>query len=182
MADRKRVSLKGKGADIFFGDYQPAEIAEVAPVDLPVEAVTEVTGFEVPGTIELAADEQASKLTSKQASLQESKKARRLATAAKDTKPGAIGDDSFGESSLADMWEQLSVPATITNAFRYTDEELSSLADAVYELTKQHRVRLTKQEIARLGLNLVLWDYRTRGEMSLLSRFAQARKRPAKTA
>ncbi len=43
--------------------------------------------------------------------------------------------------------------ATITNAFRYTD-----------------------QELAWLGLNAILWDWRVRGDASLLGEFVKRRK------
>jgi hypothetical protein len=66
--------------------------------------------------------------------------------------------------------------ATITNAFRYTDQELAWLTDVLYEITKRHKVKLTKQDIARLGLNAVLWDWRERGDASLLGEFVRKRK------
>ena len=81
---------------------------------------------------------------------------------------------------LGSIWQYVSERATITNAFRYTDQELSWITDALYEISKRHGVKLTKQDIARLGLNIVLWDYQARGDSSLLSEFAKKKKRQAK--
>ena len=67
--------------------------------------------------------------------------------------------------------------ATVTNAFRYTDRELEWLTDTLYEVGKRHQVKLSKQEVARFGLDIVLADYQARGDASLLSELARRRKR-----
>lgn len=78
------------------------------------------------------------------------------------------------------VWASVETPATITSSFRYTDEELSALADVVYEISKHQKARLTKQDVARLGLNIVLDDYRRRGASSLLGQLA-ARRQPQRS-
>ena len=75
------------------------------------------------------------------------------------------------------VWDSLEEPATITNSFRYTDAELSALTDVLYQIGKQQGARLSKQEVARLGLNVVLDDYRRRGPASLLGQLAARRRR-----
>jgi hypothetical protein len=76
-----------------------------------------------------------------------------------------------------DVWADVDMPATITNSFRYTDRELSVLADVLYEISKQQGAKLTKQDVARLGLNVVLDDYRRRGPESMLGQLAARRRR-----
>ena len=76
-----------------------------------------------------------------------------------------------------DVWDSLEEPATITNSFRYTDAELSALTDVLYQIGKQQGAKLSKQEVARLGLNVVLDDYRRRGSGSLLGQLAARRRR-----
>ena len=73
------------------------------------------------------------------------------------------------------IWRDLAEQATVTNAFRYTHEELGQLTDAIYELGKEYGTRVTKQEVARLGLNAILTDYQIRGPDSLLSTFIARR-------
>jgi hypothetical protein len=75
------------------------------------------------------------------------------------------------------LWEDVSARATVTNAFRYTQRELTELGDVLYELGKRHGVKLSKQEIARLGLDAVLRDYRMRRDHSLLGQLVLRRKR-----
>jgi hypothetical protein len=75
------------------------------------------------------------------------------------------------------VWDSLEESATITNSFRYTDAELSALTDVLYQIGKQQGAKLSKQEVARLGLNVVLDDYRRRGPESLLGQLAVRRRR-----
>ena len=158
----KRVSMKGKGADIFFGGDTALSRAEVSPADVPpTGAVPQPQLVNIP-------DEQPSMQERKHASMQERKQ---LATPV-DQPASTLLPPEILES----IWQDISHRATITNAFRYTDRELSQLTDAIYEISKRHEVKLTKQDIARLGLNAVLWDYRARGDASLLGALALRRK------
>ena len=158
----KRVSMKGKGADIFFGGDAALSQAEVSPADIPpTGAVPQPQLVNIP-------DEQHSMQESKHASMQESKQ---LTVPVDQTALPLLPPEI-----LESIWQDISHRATITNAFRYTDLELSQLTDAIYEISKRHEVKLTKQDIARLGLNAVLWDYRARGDASILGALALRRK------
>ena len=80
-----------------------------------------------------------------------------------------------------DVWDSLEAPATITNSFRYTDAELSALTDVLYQIGKQQGAKLSKQDVARLGLNVVLDDYRPAraGQPAGPTGRARRRQRPA---
>ncbi len=134
---------------------------------------------------------QASKQARKHASVQEREQASKRADGAThqgEPRPSlqeSVGREILGGTPLVpadvisdEVWASLDVQATITNAFRYTDDELSALADALYQISKEQRARVTKQDAARLGLNLVLEDYRRRGPESLLGQLASRRKQP----
>jgi len=165
MANPKRVSIKGRGADIFFGDYTPPQ-QPPPPVEEPVAEA------EPPPAPDQAIEEHPSQDEGMLAGRQESRQARKQASPA----PEPVSVSPLASEVLSLIWESISERATITNAFRYTDQELSWLTDALYEINKRHKVRLTKQDIARLGLNAVLWDYRVRGDDSLLGKFAEKRR------
>jgi hypothetical protein len=101
--------------------------------------------------------------------------ARRQADA--HTTPGRVrAEPDLPAEITPEVWTSLETPATITNSFRYTDEELSALADVLYAISKQQKTRLTKQDVARLGLNVILDDYRRRGPTSLLGQLASRRQ------
>jgi len=238
----RRVSLKGRGADIFFGDYTPPsaetpavdEVTTTAAGEEPAEVAPEAGGDPAPRPDERAADGparrhprsstkqaslqasklaslqeiqserqdtaeanpvQASKLASKHASLQSETQAGdnddhqpggRLAeasgpfttdsaerSASHDVRGAAVGDVEVEGEVLV----RIDAPAAITSSFRYTEAELSALTDVLYEVSKQSGARVTKQDVARLGLNVVLEDYYRRGQKSLLGQLAARRRR-----
>jgi hypothetical protein len=76
-----------------------------------------------------------------------------------------------------ELFESVHEPATITNSFRYTPTELSQLDDVAYELLKRYGARVSKQDVARLGLNAVMRDFLNQGDQSLLAQFAARAKR-----
>ena len=177
----KRVSVKGMGADIFFGDSLPQQPAE-PPSPMPDEQVALAeAATESPG-------DQGTKEESLHLSMQESKHARKRASKKEDKKEetqeapsNQMPASPLASEVIASVWPNLSERATITNAFRYTATELSSLTDAIYEITKRQGAKLSKQDIARLGLNAILWDYQARGENSLLGEFVKKRKLQAQS-
>ena len=208
-AKPKRVSVRGRGADLFFGDFEPADTPP-PPDQEPAPAVPQVTTaapaadddpepepsaaiVAPPSTpiLPVAAGDEGSLETplpdeasggraSQQAGRQTSKRAIRQASnnVSKDDAPGdTAGDGALDPGVLGFLWENMVEQARVANTFRYTEQELDWLADALYEITKRHRARLTKQDIARLGLNAVLWDYRVRGDASLLGEFVRRRQR-----
>lgn len=173
----KRVSLKGKGADIFFGDYAPSDQS-------PSVAPTQESGDASP------LDQPASSDASMIARTRASKNARRqeinIEGISSNTPNGVVPQSSVAPVSpaaeetaaavLDSIWRQVAEPATITNSFRYTEREMWSLTEAIFDIAKQHGVKLSKQDIARLGLNYVLRDYQARGGESLLGKFVSRRK------
>jgi hypothetical protein len=205
-----RVSLKGKGADIFFGDYTPPGLAEPTTEPVPEAAqspapATATEGGRGPGRdreedrtvitppistqARLQADVQAAEQDILQAAQQESIVASKSASRQERLRNGGRGVVTGGpptahETGPAvlqevpdDVWDSLEEPATITNSFRYTDAELSTLTDVLYQIGKQQGAKISKQEVARLGLNVVLDDYHRRGPASLLGQLAARRRR-----
>jgi hypothetical protein len=192
----KRVSLKGKGADIFFGDYTPASPgadpaaesvvpAADRPAERPAGSSNPLPALD-PSLLSSSQDNTPSPTPAgdRQASVQESKRARKQVSgpgarrgAAAPVRPADEGGvvRTPGEVT-ADVWESLETPATITNSFRYTDEELTALTDVLYQIGKQQGAKLSKQDVARLGLNVILDDYRRRGSASLLGQLAGRRR------
>lgn len=163
----KRVSVKGKGAEIFFG-----ENALTTPAtETPQEVAGETAPLVAPEG--LAQTDRVDKQEGLQESKKESKEARKQASSV----PGDPAQSPLASEILSSIWKDVAERATITNAFRYTDQELTALTDALYEVTKRHGVKLTKQDVARLGLNAVLWDYKVRGDASLLGQLVIRRKR-----
>ena len=161
----KRISVKGKGADIFFGDYPP-------PAPNTPEADEGSTPEPHPQHDAPASNVailQASKLattSSAEAPPETGRPARHAAGRPAKTRSGPLNL----------LLPHLSERATVSNTFRFTDRELSSLEDAIYDVSKRFGAKLTKQELVRLGLNAVIADYQERGDASLLGQLATRKK------
>lgn len=159
----RRVSVKGKGADLFFGEHDAETVSSLTEGDgetaSPPPPVSPRSAS--PTRTSNEGRERPDKTTIIQASKQASKQEH---------------ETQQGTATLADVWESVASAASVTNSFRYTEHELTWLADVLYAVSKQHGVRLTKQDVARLGLNVVLQDYEARGDASLLAAFAERKK------
>jgi hypothetical protein len=183
MPNPKRVSVKGMGADLFFEGKMPAapeasalttttptEEAPSSPAELlATEMPTEIPA--VPSTQETASKQaslQTSTLNSKHVSKQASKPA---------SIPASLAPGGFSEEAVSELAQRLAEPATILNSFRYTREELDTLAEVVYQLSRRWEPKLSKQDIARLGLEFILWDWNKRQNQSVLGMLAGKRKR-----
>ncbi len=169
----RRVSMKGKGADLFFGDDAPKPQESPLEQPPPADSTPSNDAPQAPVPASMPAVRHARKQESKKAVLPDSKPARmqRDEAAAQSSAPSVTDD------ALHAIWNDVASQASITNSFRYTTYELTRLGDILYEVSKRHGVKLTKQDVARLGLNLVLWDFETHGVECLLSQFAVRRKR-----
>jgi hypothetical protein len=166
----KRVSLKGKGADIFFGDYQPPPAEPATAEPLP-------HGPAAPPPAATTDDQDVAMQERTHARKQARLPARMHASKqAAEHEPSTTAQPIAAEA-LAAALAHVGERATVTNAFRYTDRELAWLTDVLYELSKRHQVKLSKQDVARFGLDLVMADYQARADASLLSEFARRRKR-----
>ncbi len=191
----KRVSLKGKGADLFFGDYTPAP-PEAESAAEPVAPAADAPGADPtvsnnqlahpdPSPLSATNAESPSLLpdNDQQARKQASQPARKHGRVQGATASVASADQPDADpstSTVQRVCDRVNEPATITNSFRYTEEELSTLTDVLYDIGKRRGAKLTKQDVARLGLNFVLQDYEARGEASLLGQLALQRKRQSR--
>jgi len=170
----RRVSVKGKGADIFFGSYTtpaPAEQPEPPQTDTPA----------VPDDSTIATNQQTNKPTK-----QPTNKRTKAATS-RPTNQARVQDVQELLSLVAPVtaglssdtiWRMHAAQPVLATTFRYSSEELALLEDVVHEISKRSGVKLSKQEVARLALDLVLRDYVERGEASIIAELAQ-RKRQA---
>lgn len=169
MTRPKRVSIKGRGSDLFFGDGAAALIAPNTGQSEPIASSGDQS-------TQTQASLQASSPSSKQASNIASKQASHQM---RRSMPSPVhGDNSIlaADASLASILEGMNGRAAIANTFRFTEEELARLEDVIYALTKSQRSKFSRQDVIRLGLNLALWDYEIRGDASLLAQAASRRK------
>lgn len=169
MTRPKRVSIKGRGSDLFFGDGAAALTTTNMSQSEPIVPSGDQS-TQPPASLQASSSssKQASNIASKQASNQ-----------TRRSIPSPVhGDSSIlaADASLASILEGMNGRAAIANTFRFTEEELARLEDVIYALTKSQRSKFSRQDVIRLGLNLALWDYEARGDASLLAQAAARRK------
>jgi hypothetical protein len=76
------------------------------------------------------------------------------------------------ESILA----SLQTTALKANTFRYTQEELDFIRDVVYEADVNYKTKLDKNDVARIGLEWLIVDWKVNKETSLLARILTHKK------
>jgi len=157
MANR-RVSLKGRGADLFFGDYpteggKPPSAREQAVRD-PAETTAATGDAATAARPATPQQEQATSLAKGRASLRASKLNRptdRVETIRKVVKH----------------------PGKEVVYVRLTPEEKGLLADVVHHY-KRRGIRTSDNELGRIAINSLLGDYQEHGEESLLAHVLEA--------
>ncbi len=176
----KRVSLKGKGADLFFGDYPPVPVEADVVTTLPdhqngtAEADAEPEQAASPITHE-ARDEVAPTIRAKVA--------KRATTPRQypPTRSAARGSDSSVASTLASreastieaIRKVVKVPGREVSFVRLSADEKSRLTDIVYTYKRQGQ-KTSENEINRIAINYLLLDYDEHGDQSMLARVLAA--------
>jgi len=147
----ERFSLKGKGAELFFGDDERREPEPRPESEAPV----------VPATH--AAPDPASPPAT-----QPPRQQATLPPSAQDTKDASSQPSDIDAPTRHRLRELLAQDHPLHYSYRFTREEIDALRDIVYELEAKRGLRITRNDVVRLGLNWVIDDYRARGKDSLL--------------
>jgi hypothetical protein len=159
-----RVSIKGQGAEIFFGDVRAG--AE-HPRQEPQSVQHEVKGPErIPSALEES--KPVSKTTDQSASQQSS-----LPASKQDSKPANTPHEmsrTLSPSTRRKLRDLLEREHRTHNTYRYHDDELAAVRDIVYELEVRRGVKVSRNDIMRAALLWAIEDYNTRGAESLLLR------------
>jgi hypothetical protein len=146
-----RFSIKGKGADLF---YDADDNREGEP--LPESEAKEVSASH-------AAPKPASPPAAQPPSQQATLPPSAQGTMAAVSQPTDV--DASIRHRLAELLAQ---DHPLHYSYRFTRDEIDALRDVVYELEVKRGLRITRNDVVRLGLNWVIDDYRARGKDSLL--------------
>jgi hypothetical protein len=162
-----RFSIKGHGADIFFGDR-------------PQESPGEATGAEPGSAVESQSgsdrkqpEEEVSEL--ERGVLPDTKTARQTAVFP-DKKQASFPAGmpgwsvSLDSTALRELRSLLKREHRIHNTFRYSQEELEAVRDIVYEMEVRWGRKLTRNDVMRAALDLIIEDFRARQQDSFLAR------------
>jgi hypothetical protein len=154
-----RVSIKGQGADIFFG--KDTDERSVPPS----------------GAIETSEEEDDTELSNAPSSSPESKPAIKttgqqagLPASQQDSEqaPGLEDEVPLGASKKSKLRELLQREHRTHNTYRYHADELAAVRDIVYKLEVRWGRKVTRNDVMRAALLWAIEDYKERGEQSLL--------------
>jgi hypothetical protein len=161
----KRVSLKGKGADLFFGDFV-SEGAELSPLSDQILSTSDDGAVPAEPIAQEPSAENRSVPPVKRASARESKESRSHAS----NRASVLASESDHVDAIRKVVKR---PGKEVVYVRLTPEEKGQLADVVYTYKRQG-VRTSDNELGRIAINGLLVDYQEHGERSLLAKVLAA--------
>lgn len=161
-----RVSIKGQGADIFFGSAgDGVERLRQEPQSMQGEVRGReriAPSLEESKPVRKTTDQSASQQTSLPASKQDSKQ---------DGKESGYPQEvarALSASTRRKLRDLLEREHRTHNTYRYHDDELGAVRDIVYELEVRRGVKVSRNDVMRAALLWAIEDYNTRGAESLL--------------
>ena len=154
----KRASVKGMGADIFFGG-EPAPAALDELDDEAGRSVTEPDQPPTPAPIRELHPADVRQPARPRASRRASEQASTLAMVSSET--------------IDAIRRAVKVAGKEVSFVRLTVEEKAQLADIVYTYKRQGK-KTTENEINRIAVNYMIADYKANGERSVLARVIAA--------
>lgn len=178
----KRVSLKGKGADLFFGDFPAgaeaeADLGTAAPVpqDGP-RGAAHPPEASLPGPSEPASPPPTSPPPiASSTPPARAKASRRPSSRANGRTDTTLADAPPGveASAIEAIRQVIKSPGREVSYVRLTPEEKARLSDIVYTYKRQGQ-KTSETEINRIALNYLLLDFHEHGEQSVLARVLAA--------
>jgi len=154
----RRVSIKGQGAGIFFGD-------DGAPPEEPVSPnqTAAAAGSEVATSVRLDVD------TPPRQDVETSP-----GTPARTSNGPDVHEHRFFTGLLLPAVVKRRLRAVLRDerrihtTVRFSPEEMAALRDLVYELEARRGIKVTRNEVMRIALHFFLEDYGIRKKESLL--------------
>src|SRR5688572_13673639 len=154
----KRVSVKGKGADLFFGDYPAVpETGTVAAPAAPESQLVEPATATVPPTLSAAPSEPAPD-TAPSAEAERKptpRPSRSRAQVSHDASKLASALAAVDAGTVEAIRQVIKAPGREVSFVRLTPEEKAHLGDIVYTYKRQGQ-KTSETEINRIAINYLL--------------------------
>lgn len=158
----KRVSLKGKGADLFFGEFPAVDQDDGAEPEAD-QQIAETPRLQDSATMHAPASELSSAVDATPAA-----RARNPRTA--QSVDAVVSVDANAVEAIRQV---IKVPGREVSYVRMTPEEKAQLSDIVYTYKRQGQ-KTSENELNRIAINYLLLDYHEHGEQSVLARVLAA--------
>jgi len=170
----KRVSLKGKGAELFFGDFPAAAQADPEVLTSHAKQRPDSTATSQPEAALNQAPASEPTILPEEAKPAVGARTSRAATRAN----GAVRNPdqaltAVDASAVEAIRQVIKVPGREVSYVRVTPEEKAQLSDIVYTYKRQGQ-KTSENELNRIAINYLLLDYHEHGEQSVLARVLAA--------
>jgi hypothetical protein len=168
----KRVSLKGKGAELFFGDLPTAAPADAGAdpkqgEQLPEAALIQAEAVPPPA---VTPEPLPAKDTKPRTRARTSRAPERTQGRNRQAEPALTLVDA---SAVEAIRQVIKAPGREVSYVRMTPEEKAQLSDIVYTYKRQGQ-KTSENELNRIAINYLLLDYHEHGEQSVLARVLAA--------
>ncbi len=157
-----RASIKGQGAEIFFGEAAEHPKGPDRAIEAPEDGDADRKSAPSPSPESKPASKTTDQPAGQQTSLPASKHDSKQAIIPQET---ARTLSASTRHKLRDLLER---EHRTHNTYRYHDEELAAVRDIVYELEVRRRLKVTRNDVMRAALLWAIEDYKDRGEDSYL--------------
>jgi len=172
----KRVSVKGKGADLFFGDYDPVGGAAQPTESVPAnghspEQLPEASPTATAPASVAPVDPVEETPTKESRAKSVSPRASRPASAPADEHASELASmlASVESETIEAIRKVVKTQGREVSFIRLTPEEKAQVSDIVYTYKRQGQ-KTTENQINRIAINYLLHDYHEHGEQSVLAR------------
>jgi hypothetical protein len=163
----KRVSVKGKGADLFFGDYDPVGGAAQPTDSVPANGQSPEQLQEASPTATAPASVAPKGSRTKPASPRASRPASAPANEPASELASMLA--SVESETIEAIRKVVKTQGREVSFIRLTPEEKAQVSDIVYTYKRQGQ-KTTETQINRIAINYLLHDYHEHGEQSVLAR------------
>lgn len=165
----KRVSIKGRGADLFFGEESPISTSMAGELELAASDPEEL-----PSEVQDSSDTESEQPTEPLAeALPLPKRKSRPRTKNSPHDPEANGSPTEDPDVIEAIRQIVKLPGREVSYVRLTPEEKARLSDVIYTFKRQGQ-KTTETEVNRIALNYLLNDFFEHGEQSVLARVLAA--------
>lgn len=173
----KRVSVKGKGADLFFGEYQFEDSPAATATGIPDEAGANLpddaaAAAEASGTPDDVAAPDTTAPTAPRPMRASQGRKRKAVPASTLASAGDRALDMLASppdpAVIEAIRKTVKQPGREVSFVRLTPTEKGRLTDIVYTYKRQG-IKTSENEINRIAVNFLMDDYHQHGERSILA-------------
>lgn len=166
----KRVSMKGRGADLFFGEESSTSSQEDGEPEAPFAGQKADSRETDQGYLDPTREAQEPSTSDVSPPVKRQPRSHSRVSSNVSPSNDVVPDEA---NDIEEIRQIVKMPGREVSYVRLTPEEKARLSDVIYTYKRQGQ-KTTETEINRIALNYLLNDYEAHGEQSILARVLAA--------